>query len=236
MNHRMMNACGILLIMLTLSGCWERDDLAPVGELNWHSTNRHVLRHSVLRGETLYAIAFRYDTDYRTLAALNHLSYPYALRIGQIIQLKPTRQTYTPARRPPILPTYRYSQPITRKKSGWLWPARGRIVSNFIPQQGKKGLDIAGSRGQKIHASARGVVAYAGNGLSGYGNLIIIKHDNQFLTAYAHNAQNLVHEGQVIQAGQVIAEMGLVDRRYFGLHFEIRQAGKPVNPLNYLGR
>ena len=83
-------------------------------------------------------------------------------------------------------------------------------------------------------AASSGVVAYAGSGQAGYGNLIIIKHDNQYLTAYGNNLRNLVREGQHIQTGQAIAEIGVVDRRYWGVHFEIRQAGKPVNPLNYL--
>ena len=111
---------------------------------------------------------------------------------------------------------------------------RGRVVATYVPQQGKKGIDIAGKKGDKIHAAAGGTVAYAGNGLSGYGNLIIIKHDNQYLTAYGDNLHNLVKEGQRIRRGQIIAEMGVVDRRFWGVHFEIRKAGKPVNPLNYL--
>ena len=108
------------------------------------------------------------------------------------------------------------------------------MVATFVPQQGKKGIDIAGSKGQKIQAAAGGVVAYAGSGLSGYGNLIIIKHNNQYLTAYGNKLRNLVKEGQHIRAGQTIAEMGVVDRRYWGVHFEIRKAGIPVNPLSYL--
>lgn len=112
----------------------------------------------------------------------------------------------------------------------------GRVATRFIPQQGKKGIDIAGRKGEKIRAASSGVVAYAGNGLSGYGNLIIVKHNNQFLTAYGNNLRNLVKEGQKVKAGQIIAEMGVIDRRFWGVHFEIRRAGRPVNPLNYLGR
>ena len=78
------------------------------------------------------------------------------------------------------------------------------------------------------------MVAYAGNGLPGYGNLIILIHDNQFLTAYGNNARNLVKEGQRVQSGQVIAEMGIIDHRFYGVHFEIRQAGHPLNPLDFL--
>jgi lipoprotein NlpD len=117
---------------------------------------------------------------------------------------------------------------------GWLWPAEGRVATSFVPQQGKKGIDIAGHKGQKIRAAGDGTVAYAGNGLSGYGNLIIIKHDNQYLTAYGNNLRNLVKEGQRIHYGQTIADMGIVDRRFWGVHFEMRRAGKPVNPMDYL--
>ena len=134
----------------------------------------------------------------------------------------------------PVSPSYQASWARPGRYQSWLWPVNGRVATQFIPQQGKKGIDIAGMKGEKIRASSGGVVAYAGSGLSGYGNLIIIKHNNQFLTAYGNNLRNMVHEGQQVKAGQVIAEMGVVDRRFWGVHFEIRRAGKPVNPLNYL--
>ena len=228
-------------LMFGLTACGEREGLAPVSELNWRAANTNASKHVVMRGETLYAIAFRYDTDYRDLALINNLQTPYVLRVGQVIQLQPSAPRYTrPQRQSSVTPRYTRPQPyrptpVAWRYSGhWLWPAHGRVVANFFPQQGKKGLDIAGRKGDKIYAAANGNVAYAGSGLAGYGNLIIIKHDNQFLTAYGNNTRNLVKEGQFVKAGQVIAEMGVVDRRFWGVHFEIRQAGKPVNPLNYL--
>lgn len=235
---------GVLLIFIFLCSCGEREGLAPVVELNWQVVNSNVKQHQVTRGDTLYSIAFRYDQDYRQLAMVNHLSSPYTLRVGQVLHLQATAkpakvvfyhskpvQYARPARHVPRqAPISKYSQ----QSQGWLWPVHGKIVATYAPQQGKKGIDIAGKKGEKIHAASNGVVAYAGNGLSGYGNLIIIKHNNQYLTAYGNNLKNLVREGEHIQAGQAIAEMGVVDRRYWGLHFEIRQAGKPVNPLNYL--
>lgn len=233
--------CAVFLIVVGLCSCGERDGLAPVSELNWRAGNTRATQHVVRRGETLYAIAFRFDKDYRELAAANHIYAPYSLRVGQIIRIQPGRhQTYsrpTPRyyRSPVAKP--RYVQPRfipTRSTGHWTWPARGRVVANFVPEQGKKGLDIAGVKGDKIYAAGNGTVAYSGSGLSGYGNLIIIKHDNQFLTAYGNNERNLVTEGQTIKAGQVIADMGVVDRRYWGVHFEIRQSGNPVNPLMYL--
>ena len=226
------------LVLLSLVACGGREDLAPVEELNWRAANANG-QHIVRRGDTLYAIAFRYDRDYRELAALNHLYSPYSLRIGQVIRIQAGNKVARTRPQPRITQPQFIQQHSSVKRlfngfNAWLWPAHGRVVSNFVPNQGKKGLDIAGKKGDKIYAAKNGTVAYAGSGLAGYGNLIIIKHDNQFLTAYGNNERNLVKEGQSIRAGQVIADMGVVDRRYWGVHFEIRQSGKPVNPLNYL--
>lgn len=230
----------IMFLLLCLSSCGEREELAPVVELNWHASQMHASRHVVVKGETLYAIAFRYDKDYRQLAMTNHLFRPYTLRVGQVLQIQPGGHSIPANNTIPsrsIVPRRAFKSPtiVRIQPSGrWSWPVHGRVVETFAPQLGKKGVDIAGKRGEKICAANSGVVAYAGSGLSGYGNLIIIKHDNQYLTAYGNNSRNLVVEGQYIKAGQIIAEMGVVDRRYWGVHFEIRHAGQPVNPLNYL--
>lgn len=251
----------ILVGMLVLCSCEQRNELAPVVELKWREVNSHATQHEVQRGETLYAIAFRYDQDYRQLAVINHLSSPYTVRVGQILRFqsadvpekeaviwhtqphatnyaKPitwhaTKTTSKPATKA-ISQRSSVAVPVSRDVVRWSWPIRGKVVATYAPLSGKKGIDIAGSKGEKIYAASSGVVAYAGNGLSGYGNLIIIKHDNQYLTAYGNNLHNLVKEGQRIKTGQTIAEIGVVDRRYWGVHFEIRKAGKPVNPLNYL--
>ena len=225
-----------------LAACGGREDLAPVVEGNWHASNSYVSNYVVKRGDTLYAIAFRYDKDYRELAAANHLNSPYYLRVGQVIHL---RSGSVISHRSSPVNTYHVKPAQVRQRatplfgflgrsSAWVWPAHGRVVSNFVPNLGKKGIDIAGKKGDKIYASKNGVVAYSGSGLAGYGNLIIIKHDNQLLTAYGNNERNLVKEGETIHAGQAIADMGIVDRRYWGVHFEIRQSGQPVNPLTYL--
>lgn len=231
-------------LLLLLNGCAPREHLAPVVELKWKAMNSHARQHVVVRGETLYAVAFRYDQDYLQLAAANHLRSPYTLRVGQVIHLRYGSQPVTvasPRRAQSLNNAQRWrSTPepaITgaqSKYAGWSWPVRGKVVATFVPQEGKKGIDIAGHKGEKIHAAAGGTVAYAGSGLAGYGNLIIIKHNNQYLTAYGNNLHNLVKEGQQIKAGQTIADMGIVDRRYWGVHFEIRKSGKPVNPLSYL--
>lgn len=226
-----------IVITLFLSACADRGMLAPVVESKWYAYNRNTSLHVVRRGETLYSIAFRYDQDYKKLAAYNRIRSPYKLLVGQVIRLQPSRKTqgYHTAQ---VANSRTYTQSRSffsyHRYGRWLWPAKGRIVASFHPEQGKKGIDIVGHKGDKIYASQGGVVAYSGSGLAGYGNLIIIKHNNQFLTAYGNNIRNLVTEGQWIKSGQVIAEMGVIDRRYYGVHFEIRQAGHPVNPENYL--
>jgi lipoprotein NlpD len=115
----------------------------------------------------------------------------------------------------------------------WIWPAKGAVVGEFDEAK-NKGVDISGSAGDPVLASADGKVVYAGAGLRGYGNLIILKHNNTFLTAYAHNQSLLVKEDQVVKKGQKIAEMGNSDADKVKLHFEVRRQGKPVDPLKYL--
>jgi lipoprotein NlpD len=116
----------------------------------------------------------------------------------------------------------------------WVWPARGKLVTGFSDTANLKGIDIAGQAGAPVIASAGGRVVYAGAGLRGYGKLVIIKHNNKFLSAYAHNREILVKEGQQVTRGQKIAEMGSTDADQTKLHFEIRRLGKPMDPLKYL--
>jgi lipoprotein NlpD len=123
--------------------------------------------------------------------------------------------------------------PAQVSSSGWSWPTKGKVIATFN-EATNKGLDIAGTKGQAIHASSAGKVIYAGADLRGYGKLVIIKHSNTFLSVYAHNSAILVKEGQSIQAGQKIAEMGDTDTNRVKLHFEIRERGKSVDPVKYL--
>jgi len=116
----------------------------------------------------------------------------------------------------------------------WAWPAKGRIVTAFSETANLKGIDIAGTAGEPVRASAAGRVVYAGDGLRGYGKLIIIKHNNTYLSAYAHNREILVKEGQQVTRGQKIAEMGKTDADQVKLHFEIRRHGKPMDPTKFL--
>jgi lipoprotein NlpD len=116
----------------------------------------------------------------------------------------------------------------------WVWPAKGKLVSGFSDGANLKGIDIAGAAGAPVVASAAGKVVYAGTGLRGYGKLVIVKHNGTYLTAYAHNRDILVKEGQSVTRGQKIAEMGNTDADQVKLHFEIRRHGKPVDPVKYL--
>ncbi len=116
----------------------------------------------------------------------------------------------------------------------WSMPTSGKLVGEFSESANRKGIDIAGKRGQAVLAGATGKVVYSGNGLRGYGKLVIIKHNKTYLSAYAHNDHVLVKEGQSVAKGQKIAEMGNTDADQVKLHFEIRKFGKPVDPAKYL--
>nr|WP_284060392.1 peptidoglycan DD-metalloendopeptidase family protein [Pseudomonas sp. NW5] len=212
-------------------------------------------QHRVQRGETLYSIAKRYGWDWQTLAAQNGIAPPYTLRVGQVLRLgQGTRVASTPAPRSAAASTpSRVSTPATRitplasapasvkpaagSPTGWAWPASGTVIESFSASSSlNKGIDIAGEAGQPVLASLAGSVVYAGSGLRGYGELIIIKHSDTYVSAYGHNRRLLVKEGQRVTAGQQIAEMGSTDTDRVKLHFEIRRQGKPVDPLQYLPR
>ncbi|GJM10901.1 MAG: lipoprotein NlpD/LppB [Lysobacteraceae bacterium] len=142
---------------------------------------------------------------------------------------KPVAKVNKPAQKPATV-----KRTPTTPPSQWLWPADGKVVSSFNANDvTRHGMSIAGQQGQPIRASADGQVVYSGNGLKGYGQLIIIKHSDEYLSAYGHNKSRLVEEGQQVSAGQTIAEMGL-DEGQPRLHFEIRRNGKPVDPKNHL--
>lgn len=123
---------------------------------------------------------------------------------------------------------------VTQDGIAWAWPAQGRLINSFSANGLDKGIDIAGQLGAPVVAAASGKVVYAGSGLRGYGALIIIKHNDEFLSAYAHNQKLLVQEGQSVKVGQIIARMGDTEAKCVMLHFEIRKAGKPVDPQSYL--
>ena len=150
------------------------------------------------------------------------------------VRVEPKAESRAPAT-PPTAPAS--PAPATAgdtDQPDWAWPAKGKIIAGFSDTANLKGIDIAGTAGQAIHASAAGRVVYAGSGLRGYGKLIIIKHNATYLSAYAHNREILVKEGQQVNRGQKIAEMGNTDAEQVKLHFEIRRHGKPMDPAKYL--
>ena len=122
------------------------------------------------------------------------------------------------------------------KRLNWSWPVKGKVIQRYSPGSGKKGIDISASKGTLIKSSEAGKVVYSGQGLAGYGRLIIIKHNDTYLSAYAHNQSLLVNEGQLVKKGQNIARLGRSGTDRYKLHFEIRKNGKPVNPMSYLPR
>jgi lipoprotein NlpD len=141
---------------------------------------------------------------------------------------KPTASRVEPRHNAPVNPSL-----VTQK--GWKWPAKGKVIGRFLANNSQnKGIDIAGELGESVNAGAAGTVVYAGKGLRGYGNLVIIKHDSKFLSAYAHTSLILVREKEKIKAGQIIAEIGSTGTDRVKLHFEIRRNGRPVDPLQFL--
>ena len=203
----------------------------------------------VKRGDNLYRIATDNGITLRDLAAWNGIPSPYTIHPGQRIRLypssgstrgsatvatpAPTRSTSTPAPAAPATPP---RAPVDSGLS-WRWPADGELIGRFAGgDPTRQGIDIAGKSGAPVRAASDGVVVYSGSGLVGYGELIIIKHNDQWLSAYGHNRNRLVNEGAVVKSGQQIAEMGRSGAARDMLHFEVRYNGKPVDPLAYLPR
>lgn len=198
--------------------------------------------HIVRSGETLFTIAWRYGRDYRDLARWNDLGDGSLIYPGQLIKLYPPagasarpaprtpsgdRVTRTRARELPALPA--------EAPPAWVWPTAGPVVVEFGDRTGTgTGVLIGGDGGQPVRAAAAGRVVYSGSGLIGYGRLIIVKHNDTYLSAYGHNASLLVQEGETVGQGQRIATMGEGPGRKPRLHFEIRQNGKPVDPRQFL--
>ena len=261
--------------------------------------------YTVLKGDTLYSIAFRNGVDFRDLAQWNQVAEPYTIWPGQRLRLSPG--THAPSAaiaptRPAVAPVFEPVAPSTsthapagsvvappvaassgarsagaaasgvppmaaasagvvpvagvpapaavpkptapavvpsapsRAVNGlaWRWPAAGAVVKRFRSTDAIPGIEISGKSGEPVRSAADGVVVYSGNGLVGYGELVIIKHSDSLLSAYGHNRTRLVKEGQRVSAGQQIAEMGATGAARNGLEFQIRKDGNPVDPLAYL--
>ena len=345
MNRKFLRRVGLPLgIALLLAACASNQP-APVVDMSMPSNSPAASAaapavasgsYRVVRGDTLYAIAFKHGLDYRDLAAWNGVAAPYKIFVGQELHLSaPARtepattapvavaaksteslpepapgaavttgisgrppvattapafedvppQSAAPAPEPPKaveppvaaapVPAIAPPKPTELQKpvspppapvaaatppskpapppkpseparadnapelvSGgvaWRWPSEGKVIGAYVSgEPTKQGIDIGGKSGDPVRAAADGEVVYSGNGLIGYGELIIVKHNANFLSAYGHNRARLVKEGDKVKAGQAIAEMGASASSRDELHFEIRKNGKPVNPLEYL--
>lgn len=191
--------------------------------------------YTVRAGDTLYSIAWRNNLDYRDLARWNGLSSNYRIYPGQVLRLTPRGGTRTARNTaPPRTAKTPTPPPGADTVKGWVWPTEGSsVVVRHAPTE-SQGITITGREGQIIKAAASGKVVYTGSGLRGFGQLIIVKHSNVFLSAYGHNRAVSVKEGDDVTMGQPIAEMGLGPDRTPMLYFEIRYNGKPVDPALYL--
>lgn len=203
--------------------------------------------YRVKKGDTLARIALDHGQAPRDVTQWNKAANPNfnpnVIEVGDLILIKappgskPARvadkkpaadKSDAPATSPEPAKAEVVAEPGIRLS----WPAKGKVVAEF--SETNKGIDIAGKVGEPVLAASDGKVVYAGNSLRGYGNLVIVKHDNTYLTAYAHNSKLLVKEGDAVRKGQRIAEMGDTDTNAIKLHFELRVNGKPVNPTPYL--
>lgn len=213
--------------------------------------------YKVKSGDSIYNIAWAFGVDYTDIAEWTELKPPYDLSPGQVVylqkpQVKTTALVASTEPEPTVVATSLPETPpapepvkttrtaaakpvsFSSNPSKWNWPAEGDLAGKFSPEKGSNGIQIAGKRGNPIRATAAGEVVYVGEGLRGYGKLIILKHSDAFLSAYAHNKTLGVKEGDRINARQQIATMGNSGTESVKLHFEIRKNGKPVDPLKYL--
>ena len=310
--NRSFRWLSLFLVSIALAACGTMRSsvvVEPAGSASSHAQSAVPARtpipggsYLVLKGDTLYSIAFRKGVDFRDLAQWNGIAAPYTIWPGQRLTLAPshsvaaTRQVVTPAHS--AVPAEPVFQPIDNAQSGsstkpvpahvaatvpvapalahpskpaavesvpvagvpvappppappapqpivagsvrvasgvgWRWPVDGTLISRFNSSDAIPGIEIAGQSGDPVRAAADGVVVYSGNGLVGYGELVIIKHNDSFLSAYGHNRKRLVKEGQRVTAGQQIAEMGSTGATRNELEFQIRKDGNPVDPLSYL--
>ena len=195
--------------------------------------------------DTLYSIAWRHDLDYRALARWNGIGPDYRISVGQVLSLRPATPPFEtgPAKRTPspgaaappgaaVPPSVAMAPSAQAPASGrWMWPTSVLQAPHAVAGGG---ILLQGILGQPVRAACSGRVVYVGSGIRGYGNLIIIKHDENFLSAYAHTREVAVREGQEVLRGQVMAQMGVGPHQAAALYFEIRLNGKPVDPLPYL--
>ncbi|MGS0743183.1 peptidoglycan DD-metalloendopeptidase family protein [Glaciimonas sp. GG7] len=194
--------------------------------------------YTVQRGDTLYSIGRKFKQNHRSIARWNKLGDVNGIDVGQVLRVAPPAAVgnlagaspVTGARKvsPPAPPAANPSSKGIERSIDWVWPTEGVKTASFSSK--KKGIEIAGKSGQPVVAASGGKVMYAGSGIRGYGNLLIVKHTSSLLSVYAHNQAILVKEGQMVSRGQKIAEMGKSDSSTVKLYFEIRRDGKPIDP------
>jgi len=250
-----------MLGLALLAGCSFTKNRAPVVDLsNQPATAQPGGTYVVKPGDTLYQIARGNNVDVNELKRWNNITDPTQLAVGQVLKLSGSGAAVAPAATPspassaepkpiplgePETPPATTTPPATAPASvptpprasdasliSWGWPSSGPVTQAF--NSTTKGIDIGGALGDPVAAAADGKVMYSGNGVRGLGNLIIINHQNGFITAYAHNRTLLVKTGQTVKRGAKIAEVGQTDTTSPRLHFEIRRQGTPVDPLQYL--
>ena len=207
--------------------------------------------YEVKRGDTLYSIALENGADYREVALWNSLEDPTRIRVGQVLRVKPpepepgkavvSRIESRPLESRPLdasapkaaAPVAQAIPPQVKETGEFIWPAKGKVLAGFAEPR-SKGIDIDGRLGDPVVAAAPGRVTYTGSGIPGLGKLVVIKHDNGYITVYAHNRDILVKEQQNVSRGQKIAELGASDADRPKLHFQIRKGSAAVDPLRYL--
>ena len=251
---------GALLFALALPGCGP-GGRAPVYDTYGPAPPGY---YRIRRGDTLSKIAARHRVGYKTLARWNKLSPPYHIYAGALLRVEPPDRRSRSAGRSATGTAETTTEKMTTERSRteskitaetsagastkprssgtkvtsglrWRWPLEGKVVQRFrAGDRTQQGIRIVGRPGQKVLAAESGTVVYSGSGLKGYGNLIIVKHDKSYLSAYGFNQRLLVSEGVRVKRGQVIAEVGQASGGGYRLHFEIRRSGTAVDPLRYL--
>ncbi len=245
-----------IVMILVISGCstYSNHHPAPVSS-RAQPPSKRILVHQVEPGETLYSIAWRYDLDFRKLARANGINAPFVINRGQLLSLDiskiSTRSAQTVNQNPSqpkskaspttaVQNSVQTKTPVTRKAPvpkvtynsnwQWQWPVKGKVVESYSPKQLRKGIKIKAVSRSAVRSAAPGIVVYSGDGLRGYGKLVIIKHSEILLSAYAHNDQIMVKEGQTVKQMEIISRLGSNGT----LYFEIRKDGYPINPVSYL--
>ena len=228
----------ISLLLGFLVGCASSGSV-PVRDIGESRTAASDV-HRVQKGDTLYSIAWRYGLDYKGLAAVNSIKSPYTIFVDQKIVLrgepkKSVRKKSTQCKKTQPKPCTQSPSPPNVPQVVWQWPIKGEVIKGFsLSGNLNKGIDIKGGTGARVNAAAAGVVVYAGGNLRGYGKLVIVKHNDRFLSAYGNNQDIRVQEGDRVTSGQMLARVGTSGSDIEMLHFEIRLNGKPENPLQYL--